>query len=387
MLRLLFYCLNVTGLGHIVRSIQIARAAYRLGDCECTLVAGCPYLDHLRIDPNLKLERLPPVYMEDGIRLRALDPALANANVSQVRGERILALCRSTQPHVVLIDHQPTGMAGELMPTFNAAIEEGWPTRFIWGIPYVDGGFGGRRPPGNPRIARALGHLHSAMAYVDPQDVEVLSQYPEWAIPEKRTYTGFVVDPPPDSLPPTPGLVVVTCGGGGEHAESLCSLALEARKASRNPESMRLRFVLGPMTDAEPILKLMEGKERVEVLRTAPVREAVRDASVVVARCGYNSSSMLIQTDLPVVFVPTGRDQRPRAARFAGHPGVWHVVQEEEGAAVRLAEALDTGIAQGRAARGLNWRVNGAVEAAKWVHAAAREAEREGGSAWAGAGG
>ena len=141
-MRILFYCHNVFGLGHVVRSLRIAQAALDMG-IECALMTGCRFLDRLNIDPAVKIERLAPVKMAGGLFVGAEDD---DGAVLAKRGRRILEFMRDWQPEAVVSDHIALGLGGELVETLLAAAEEAWPTKFVWGVRDVIRGFAGPWP-------------------------------------------------------------------------------------------------------------------------------------------------------------------------------------------------------------------------------------------------
>ncbi len=365
--RLLFYCHNVSGLGHIVRSLQIATAARRLGACECVVVTGCSHLRHVAIDPGLRLEPLPPV-RKDGWQFKAVDPALAGVDALKLRGGRILSICRQERPDALLVDHSPLGLGNELLPTLTAAAEEGWPTRFVWGIPYFSRSavIAPARPPSNPTIARAIAHYSSAVAYVDPQEVDVFSQFKPWVLPAKTAYAGFVAEPPRPLADLSPGLVAITCGGG-TFAVEVCRLALAARERLGGSEAIRLRILTGPMADSDAVARALDGQQGVELWRTGHTDDAIRDAAAVVSCAGYNNAMLLLRTGLPVVFLPVSDDQRDRCGQMAALPGVWALDPNASDAVNLVADALRGALACGRVGRCSDWNFEGAETAARWV--------------------
>jgi predicted glycosyltransferase len=367
-LRLLFYCHNVHGLGHIVRSLQIASAAAGEG-CRCTVVTGCRALDEIELDQRLDVQRLPPVRLVNSTRLVAVDSELAGTDVMKLRSERILEICRAVRPHATLVDYNPLGLAGELCPALDVAASEHWGTRFIWGIPYVEGGFQPGQRPRNPVIARAFARYHSVIAYVDPGYEDLFSKLPSWIGMPNRAYMGFVVQPPPPPAGRKPGLAAVICGGG-VRAASFCRFVLAARR--RASCDVQLRFVLGPLADVDGLEDRLRSEPLVEVWRTGTVIDAIRDAALVISRAGYNTASMLMQTDLPVIFVPGLPDQAYRAERLSTQPGIWHV-EEQPGTEPRLAELIDTALGSGPVSRNLGWSTDGAKRAAQWMITAAKE--------------
>ncbi|MGE9291145.1 MAG: hypothetical protein ACQKBT_09155, partial [Puniceicoccales bacterium] len=56
--RILYYCHNLYGLGHIRRSMRLAEASAELG-AECRILTGCRSLGALSVDERVGLEKLP----------------------------------------------------------------------------------------------------------------------------------------------------------------------------------------------------------------------------------------------------------------------------------------------------------------------------------------
>jgi len=376
--KLMFYCHNVSGLGHIVRSLQIAVAARRLGACECVVVTGCSHLRHVTINPDLRLEQLPPV-RKDGWHFIAVDPDLAGVDALKLRAGQILSICRRERPDAVLVDHSPLGLGNELLPTLTAAAEEVWPTRFVWGIPYFSRAavVSPARPPSNPAIARAIAHYSSAVAYVDPGEVDVFSQFKPWVLPAKTAYVGFVAETPPPVGEMSPGLVAITCGGG-TFAVEVCRLVLAARERLGGAEAVRLRILTGPMADSDAVAHAIEGQRGVELWRTGHTGDAIRDAAAVVSCAGYNNAALLLRSGLPLVFLPVSDDQRARTASAASLPGVWALDPDAADAVELAAGALRGALACGLVRRCLDWDFNGAAAAARWVLDEASAASWEG---------
>lgn len=368
--RLALYCHNVTGLGHIARTAAVAAAACGPGR-SVTLVTGCRHLGAMRIAPEVRVIELPPAVMH-GITFEAADPALAGTNIIKYRAERLVEILRDIAPHAMLVDNSPYGLAGELVPALTAARAERWPTRFIWGIPYLEGGPVGTPRARNPRVAAAVEMYSSAIGYCDPADWDALRVYDDWALPARRAFMGLVAAAPEPPLPTVPGLVTVACGGGTS-APALVDQVIAARRMMRDPAAVRFRIVTGPM--AAPIAERYADEPRIEWLAAAPAETVIRDAAAVVARTGYNTAALLLRSDRPVVFVPSpgaSGDQLSRAARAAAAPGVWSLPANTTPPA--LAAALDAALACGAVSRSASWPCDGARLSAEWLLAEGRAA-------------
>jgi predicted glycosyltransferase len=366
------YCHNVSGLGHIVRSIQIAKAVVDAGGAA-TIVTGCPALEAVEIDPRITVIRLPAVRRGSLLRLESTDPALAGVDVMKLRAERILDVTRAARPDVLLADLMPLGLRGELLPMLTAARAERWPTKFVWGVPYVEGLIADAPPPGNPRLRAAYAMYESAITYRNGTASELLDCVPPWARPPRSTSVGIVADPPLPRLSRRDGLVVVACGGGAT-AEGLCRDALAARRLTQYPDRISLRLVAGPLADVDHIQALTAGENNVEVLFAGALADVIRDAHVVVSRAGYNSTAQLLLTDFPLIFVPFAGgsgDQVTRARQLTGQPGV-AVVNERIDAAATLAASIEIALAGPCTISRADTRSRGATNAATWLLDAAR---------------
>lgn len=370
--RLLLYCHNVTGLGHIVRSSRVAAAAAARPDCECRIITGCRFLDRIAVDGRVGVEALPPVEMSDGVRFA---PAGEHdgGDIMEERARRIEEFARSWSPDVMLVDHNATGLGGELIPTLLAARREGWPTRFVWGvrdIPAAPAPAGrAPRPPRNPQIRAALDTYGGAVAYSDAGWIETFEGFRDYGLPARRDYVGVVAARP---LPPVESPVPVVFGmtGGGWDGARLFRLLLEACRPMGEAGRVRLRFLAGPFAAAEFLGEACAAADWVEVWPTGTAEEGARDAAVVVSRAGYNSAYTLAQTPLPLVFVPfpdPGGEQVYRASLLARLPNVSAVDERAEGAAALLARQVERGLGAGRAERSLPFRVDGAERAAEWL--------------------
>jgi predicted glycosyltransferase len=374
-MKLLFYCHNVHGLGHITRSLRIAEAALETASCECCIITGCRFLDHIPIDSRIRVVSLPPVQVSGIGRFSAVGDEDDNEIIKR-RSQQLRDFCKDWRPDAVLVDHNPLGLGGELMETLHVAHREGWNTRFIWGIRDIynspDLNKRPMRRPRNPDIIRALEHYESAIAYSDRHWIATLEYYPRDGLPAKTGYVGIVAGRIlPSSDTQTPILVGLT--GGGTGAEKLFKMLVDATEAEVKRGSLKLRFVVGPFTSADTLKKHLPAEENIEIWPEGTVEKAIQDASIVVSRVGYNTAYTVVQTDLPIVLVPLkmpGDEQGYRARLLAQLPNVLTVDEGATDATTVLATNIRHGLEVGRVKRELPFRIDGARQAAEWVMSA-----------------
>ena len=122
-MKVLMYCQHVLGIGHLVRSTEIARALSREGDV--TFVSGGAPVDGFPFPPGVRLVQLPPIQTDD--EFGALENCGCAQDIEQLqdlRREQLLALFNEFVPQVLVIELFPFGrkrFAFELLPLLECA--------------------------------------------------------------------------------------------------------------------------------------------------------------------------------------------------------------------------------------------------------------------------
>lgn len=373
--RVLLYCHNVLGFGHIVRSMRIAEELVASG-AECRLITGCRFLDKLHVPDAVEVVRLPALRAEADGRLTPIDGTFLGTAIRR-RGRMIAEEIRTWQPHVTLVDHNPLGLMGEL----TEAIDDQSPTRFIWGIRDIWSAsdhfksmirFAGGEEPIKRRILR----YHSAIAYTDAAWIETLDKYRDFALPERTASVGFVTAPIVASDPASGPPLIAVLSGGGEGAERLTRLVLAAADELLAAAKIQLRFVVGPFASSDNVRQQTGARQGIDVWPEGSVEEAIRGASLIVCRVGYNTAYSVAQSDLPIILAPLmggNEEQAMRAARLAELRDIETIDDREPDASQSLAAAIGRGLAAGRRTRVLPFSTNGAKRAAQWILEAASE--------------
>ena len=122
-MKVLFYCQHVLGIGHLVRSAEIARALSR--DDEVTFVSGGAPVDGFPFPRGVKLVQLPA--LQTGEEFGALEDCGSGHTVEEVqdlRVQRLLSLFDELRPDALVIELFPFGrkrFAFELIPLLERA--------------------------------------------------------------------------------------------------------------------------------------------------------------------------------------------------------------------------------------------------------------------------
>ncbi len=127
MRRLLFYCQHTLGMGHLVRSREIVRELAR--EFEVTLLTGGGLADGFEFPEDVRLAHLPALEADPNFRgLRSCDASASLEETRERRRRRILELCESLRPDVLVTELFPFGrkkFSFELIPLLKRAREHG----------------------------------------------------------------------------------------------------------------------------------------------------------------------------------------------------------------------------------------------------------------------
>lgn len=105
-MKIILYCQYVWGMGHLIRSLELARA---LSDHDVTLVAGGQEVA-LNLPDHVDLVRLPALYMDEMFTtLIPGDPARSVAQIKRQRQAVLYDLFARKQPDVLIVELYPFG--------------------------------------------------------------------------------------------------------------------------------------------------------------------------------------------------------------------------------------------------------------------------------------
>ncbi len=341
-LRILLYSHDSYGLGHIRRNLAIAEEiGAEFPEASTLLLAGNPRSHSFRMPPRLDYVKIPSVTKgsEGGYRSRSL--SLSISEITRLRESIILETVRGFHPDVVLVDHAPLGMRGELKAALRALRRERPATRVVLGLRDIiddeetvlaDWARDGVWPMIEECYDRIL--VYGAPEVFDPR---VRYRFPK-SVAEKTRFTGYVyrngvvADPAPirsTAAARTGKLVVVTLGGGGDGHRIVRKYLSAIAGYPHGTVPFDSLVVTGPlMSDKKRDALKAASTERglpVTFLDFAPnILDYFAAADAIVCMAGYNTLCEVAALGKPAVVVPREHprlEQSIRARRFAdlGH--------------------------------------------------------------------
>src|SRR6516225_1361856 len=122
-MKVLMYCQHVLGIGHMVRSTEVARAVAR--EADVTFISGGAPVDGFPFPPSVTLVQLPAIQTDQ--EFGSLDSCESSHTLEEVQGlrrEQVLDLFARIRPDVLVIELFPFGrkrFAFELIPLLERA--------------------------------------------------------------------------------------------------------------------------------------------------------------------------------------------------------------------------------------------------------------------------
>lgn len=331
----MLYCHDTYGLGHLRRTLSVAAmlSASPLGGAQL-IVTGSPMEHRFALPPGTDSVKLPAVLKLGDERYTARSLRTDFGVVSRLRRELILAAAREFRPDLVLVDHAPAGVAGEVVAALRHLRRASPATRIVLGLrDVIDDAPHVRRAWQREGIPALLDELYDLIVVYGAR--EVYDPCREYGFsPSLAARTRFVGYLRRDGLPRSrtsvlrewdirgKRLVLVVAGGGGD-GESLLETVIEGVRDGRAPDEVGWLLVGGPLMPAGVRARLEERARGLPGLRVAEflpdLPGAMVAADAIVAMGGYNTICEVLSAGTPAVIVPRVEprtEQLIRAARL-----------------------------------------------------------------------
>ena len=355
---ILLYAQDGKGMGHITRSLTIAR--HLLGACPnlaARVVTESPLLDGFPLPNGCAYVKLPTHSASTALAKTEEDDEAYNQHLSDERARILRDVALELAPDLVLVDHEPFGHRSEFRDGLYALKARYPNTKFVLGLRDIMDDAGRIRAKWEALgVYSALEGLYDGIAvYGLPHLFDVAEAY---SIPpsvrSKLYYCGYVVREREavntneirrlHGLPRNGRLIVATVGGGKDGYPVLEAAEVAvARLQSRLPDLCAV-FVTGPFMPEEQRARLhAHSPPASRVLSTADNFQLVAAADAVVGMGGYNSVWEALSEGRPLVIVPRAtykREQTIRAEVLASH-GLAKWVPPGDLTGESLTEALE----------------------------------------------
>lgn len=381
-MNIIFYCQYVWGMGHLVRSLEFARA---LSGHDVTLIAGGQEVE-VDLPEHVRLLRLPVLYMDEKFtRLIPGDPGQSVEQIQHERKKTIYALMEDLQPDLFIVELYPFGRSifgFELEPLLGD-IRAGKFGRVKAVCSLRDILVEKKDPPAyEKRVLQKLNryfdalliHSDAALQRLD----ETFSRAGDIKIP--LVYTGFITqqsDPAAGrklrrELKIAPGgKLIVASAGGGRSGFNLLTSVLDACELLRDSLPIRLEAFTGPFMENEAHEKLVARcAPGIRIQRyTRHFLDYLYAADLSVSLAGYNTCMNLLVTQVPALVYPYSRQrEQPMRVNKIKNLLPMKILNPENVQPDRLSDHIVQMLDQKRTLKTLPIDLNGAANAANFLN-------------------
>jgi predicted glycosyltransferase len=353
--RVLIYSHDTFGLGHLRRSRAIANAIVeQWPGTSILIISGSPVIGSFDFGRGVDYVRIPGVTKLPDGDYRSLNLNVPIDDAVGLRQALILRAAQSFHPDVLIVDKEPTGFRGEILPALEYLRAHG--CRLVLGIRDVMDEAGLLVPEWERKGAPAV-----LARYYDEIWVYGLKEIYQplaaldlpAAVRERITYTGYIRRELPEAAAPNryPKITrrpfaLVTTGGGGD-GEDMIDWVISAYESDPGIQMPAL-ILFGPFINRERRLSFLERISRQTRLDALTFDNKVEllmsRAEAVVAMGGYNTFCEILSFDKRALIVPRTRPRLEQAIRAmeAERLGLVRMLSDENepGTPDRMAAAL-----------------------------------------------
>jgi predicted glycosyltransferase/nucleoside-diphosphate-sugar epimerase len=329
--RLLLYGHDTYGLGHLRRNLTLAFGLTRqFPNLSVLLLTGSPAVQHFALPPNVDYVKLPAVVKVADEEYQARTLNLQPAEIAGMRAALIREAVHGFAPDLVLVDHAPAGMKGELLPALEELRAVNPQARAALGLrDIVDEPDRVRANWVQHGIYEVLDRLYDAiLVYGIPQALDVVSAYAlPPAVAAKTQYCGYLPRERSSAdisalraryCPGAERLALVTAGGGGD-GFGLLSAYLQGLAEDGAPRDLVSVIVTGPLMPAaqrQTLATLTERGRGVHLLEFVDdMLGMMQAADLVVCMGGYNTLCEVLSVGARALVVPRVEPRREQLLR------------------------------------------------------------------------
>jgi predicted glycosyltransferase/CheY-like chemotaxis protein len=333
--RLAIFSHDTLGLGHLHRSMNIARAlTSKHPGLSVLLLTGSPAVHRYNLPEGVDYIKLPAVRKVAAEEYQARSLGVSGTGVLEMRTNLILRSLQDYSPDVLLVDHAPVGMKGEMRPALEwlkrhrpgcvkmlglrDVIDDAEYVRNLW------------REQGTYQV---LEELYDRILVYGTR--EIYDATKEYAFPSslaaKTSFCNYVREHRPDGIEAeaaaiaTHGrrLVTVTIGGGDGGGETVIGNYLAMLREFRGQIDFESLILSGPFLPADLHTRFTEEIQGLParlvdfVPSTSPF---LARADLVISTCGYNTMTQNLSFARRALIIPRvmhRQEQWIRAKRFA----------------------------------------------------------------------
>ncbi|MBT9315523.1 glycosyltransferase family protein [Leptothoe spongobia] len=325
---LLFYCQHILGIGHLIRSMAIARGLAQ--DFKVYFVNGGEVIQDFPIPAGIEVINLPAIKTDSNFRELQVPEGFADVDAALVyRRELLLEVCDRIRPTVVMVELFPFGrrrFSPELIPLLERAKDYGAKTICSLRDIVVTKQDQDRH---EAKVCKLMNrYFDQLLIHGDPKFLPLDNSFSRVQdLNCEVHYTGYVVPDADRKFAPRteadPPMILVSVGGG-RFGHELLNCVAEASQFLEDKIQHHIQMFTGPFAP-EAVFNQLQAIatqcSNLTVQRYTPdLLSYMAKADLSISMAGYNTTLNVLQTGVRAMQLPfTGNDdqeQRLRSTRL-----------------------------------------------------------------------
>jgi predicted glycosyltransferase len=364
MKNILFYCQNLLGLGHLVRTTEIIRHLSK--DFKVCLVQGGTPVQGFELPSGVETIHLPAIQVDPTTlwsenRTMIAESSLSFEEVKEIRKNMLLKVFDVLQPDCLITEGFPfskkNSLSFELVPllervkTTKPSTKVVCSLRDIFMVKNTED-----RAKKEEERCQFMNQYYDLLLYHSDPKVHRLEESLAKAKDLKCQvcYTGYVVQSPREntvfstediaSLTSQAPTILVSVGGG-KLGHDLLEAVIEAAAILEKQLPHQIQIFTGPLMPDDKFLqlqKLAADRTNINIRRfTTQLIEHMEKASLSISLGGYNTTMNVLKTGVRSMIYPSNKDreQAIRAEKLE-KMGILEVIRPEDLSPAHLAEKI-----------------------------------------------
>ncbi len=362
MKKIMFYCQNLLGMGHLVRTTEIIRNLVE--DFKVCLIDGGEIVPGFAIPANVEVIHLPAIRAEHK-QIKVVDSSLKLEEIQQIRKHKLLQVFDQFQPDCLVTEGYPfskkKSLAFELVPLLEKVQLAGRRTKVVCSVrdiirvkKYRD-----RAQEEEKRCQFLNQYYDMLLIHSDPKIHRLEECFSRFCdLNCEIYYTGYVAQSPPENTEPTEEdlaelkrkePMILVSVGGGRLGHDLLESVVKAASILEKTIPHRIRVFTGPFMPEEKFIELQKATANQANLTlrryTSQLLAYMEKASLSISLGGYNTTMNVLRTGVNAMIYPSNKDseQTIRAEKLAKR-GIVEVIRTEDLQPDRLAQKIITSL-------------------------------------------
>jgi predicted glycosyltransferase len=336
MKKILFYCQNLLGMGHLVRTTELMRELVQ--SFQVCLIDGGQRVEGFEVPPNVEVIQLPTIQVEVsdslqvGKQLRVIGSTMSLEAVKEFRKETLIRVFDQFQPDCLITEGYPfsknKALAFEMLPLLEHVKQSSPSTKVICSLRDIImvKEFADRDREEQRRCKFTNQYYDAILLHSDPSIHRLednIARSSDLTCPV--FYTGYVVQSEPIGIEantantedimllndPTPMIVVSV--GGGKLGHDLLESITQAAPLLGKQIPHRIVVFAGPLMEEsqyQHLNHLAQGQPNLILRRFTPsLIFYLNRADLSISLGGYNTTMNILKTGVRAMVYPSNKDR------------------------------------------------------------------------------